>query len=74
MATGLRLATWIAHRVRSVAWMTVECVVAIYSGLATWILALLAFGGDSLVELVSSFAVVRHLKHSLTGSNVYIET
>jgi divalent metal cation (Fe/Co/Zn/Cd) transporter len=52
--------------------MTVECVAAIYSGIAAWSLALLAFGGDSLVELLSSFAVVRHLKHSLTGSNVGI--
>jgi len=58
----------------SVAWMMVECVVAIYSGIAAWSLALLAFGGDSLVELLSSFAVVRHLKHSLTSSNVYLES
>jgi divalent metal cation (Fe/Co/Zn/Cd) transporter len=58
----------------SVAWMTVECVVAIYSGIVAWSLALLAFGGDSLVELLSSFTVVRHLKHSLTSSNVYIES
>jgi divalent metal cation (Fe/Co/Zn/Cd) transporter len=58
----------------SVAWMMVECVVAIYSGIAAWSLALLAFGGDSLVELLSSFTVVRHLKHSLTSSNVYLES
>jgi len=51
----------------SLAWMTAECVVAIYSGMAAWSLALLAFGGDSLVELLSSFAVVQHLKTSLTG-------
>lgn len=47
--------------------MTVECVVAIYSGIAAWSLALLAFGGDSLVELLSSFAVAQHLKNNLTG-------
>lgn len=38
-----------------------------YSGLVAWSLALLAFGGDSFVELLSSFAVVQHLKTSLTG-------
>lgn len=61
----------------SLAWMAVECAVAIYSGLAAWSLALLAFGGDSLVELVSSFAVVQHLRNTLTspaGSSGHIET
>jgi divalent metal cation (Fe/Co/Zn/Cd) transporter len=47
--------------------MIVECVVAIYSGLAAWSLALLAFGGDSLVELLSSFVVVKHLTNILQG-------
>lgn len=61
----------------SLAWMTVECVVAIYSGMAAWSLALLAFGGDSLVELLSSFVVVQHLRSSLTGrlsSTAHVET
>ena len=61
----------------SLAWMTVECAVAIYSGIATWSLALLAFGGDSLVELLSSFAVVQHLRSNLTGkssSTAHVET
>jgi divalent metal cation (Fe/Co/Zn/Cd) transporter len=61
----------------SLAWMTVECVVAIYSGIAAWSLALLAFGGDSLVELLSSFAVIQHLRISLTGrpsSTAHVET
>jgi len=61
----------------SLAWMTVECVVAIYSGMAVWSLALLAFGGDSLVELLSSFVVVQHLRNSLTGrlsSTAHVET
>jgi divalent metal cation (Fe/Co/Zn/Cd) transporter len=47
--------------------MIVECVVAIYSGLAAWSLALLAFGGDSLVELLSSFVVVKHIKNISDG-------
>jgi divalent metal cation (Fe/Co/Zn/Cd) transporter len=49
----------------SLAWMTVECVVAVYSGIAAWSLALLAFGGDSVIELLSSFAVVQHLRTSV---------
>ena len=61
----LRLGLFVEYA--SLAWMTVECVVAIYSGMAAWSLALLAFGGDSLVELLSSFAVVQHLKTSLAG-------
>lgn len=54
--TGL----WVEYA--SLAWMTVECVVSIYSGLVVWSLALLAFGGDSVIELLSSFAVVQHLR------------
>ncbi len=34
----------------SLTWMTVECIVAIYSGIAALSLALLAFGGDSLLN------------------------
>jgi divalent metal cation (Fe/Co/Zn/Cd) transporter len=52
----------------SLAWMTVECAVAIYSGLLAWSLALLAFGGDSLVELLSSLVVVQHLKTDCNGA------
>lgn len=52
----------------SLVWMMVECVVAIYSGLAAWSFALLAFGGDSFVELLSSFAVVQHLRNILKGT------
>lgn len=61
----------------SLTWMTVECIAAIYSGIAAWSLALLAFGGDSLVELLSSFAVVQHLRTSVTGkgsSTDHVET
>jgi divalent metal cation (Fe/Co/Zn/Cd) transporter len=46
----------------SLVWMTIEGVVAIYSGLAAWSLALLAFGGDSIIELLSSVAVVSYLR------------
>lgn len=49
----------------SLAWMTVECAAAIYAGVAAWSLALLAFGGDSFVELLSSFTVVQHLNSTM---------
>lgn len=63
---------WVEYA--SVAWMSVECVVAIYSGIAAWSLALLAFGGDSLVELLSSFAVVQHLRSKLLNSGAHRES
>ena len=56
----LRSGLWVEYV--SLGWMTVECVVSIYSGLVVSSLALLAFGGDSVVELLSSFAVVQHLR------------
>ena len=52
----------------SSAWMVVEVVGSIGVGLAAGSLALLAFGSDSLVELVSSSAVIRHLRHDASGS------
>lgn len=56
----LKAGLWVEYA--SLAWMTVECVASIYSGLIVWSLALLAFGGDSVIELLSSFAVVQHLR------------
>ena len=49
-------------------WMVVEVVGAIGAGLASGSLALLAFGGDSVVELLSSFVVFAHLRGDVTGS------
>ncbi|MDV3293593.1 MAG: cation transporter [Nitrososphaerales archaeon] len=46
----------------SAGWMGVEAVGAIAAGLVAGSLALLAFGGDSLVELLSGFAVLAHLR------------
>ena len=53
----------------SLAWMTVEALVSIYSGLLAWSFALLAFGGDSLVELLSSFVVIVHMRAILRGDS-----
>lgn len=68
----MRRGLWVEYA--SIAWMAVECLVAIYSGLGTWSLALLAFGGDSLVELLSSVAVAQHLRNALRGSEDERET
>jgi divalent metal cation (Fe/Co/Zn/Cd) transporter len=47
--------------------MTVESLVAVSSGLASGSFALLAFGGDSFVELLSSLAVLQYLRLLLKG-------
>ena len=57
----LRSGLWVEYA--SLAWMAIEGFVSIYSGLMVLSLALLAFGGDSVVELLSSVAVVRHLRN-----------
>ena len=49
--------------------MTVEALASIYSGLLAWSFALLAFGGDSFVELLSSFVVVVHMRAILRGNS-----
>lgn len=46
----------------SLAWMTVEAIGAIGAGIFSGSLALLAFGGDSIIELLSSIAVLGHLR------------
>lgn len=48
--------------------MVAEVVGAIALGLVSGSLALLAFGGDSVVELLSAFVVFRHLREDMTGS------
>ena len=51
----------------SLAWMIVESVVAIGTGLLSGSLALIAFGGDSFIELISSYTVVGHIKRNGKG-------
>lgn len=51
----------------SLAWMTVEAVGAIAAGVFSGSLALLAFGGDSIIELASSVAVLDHLRTESSG-------
>jgi len=56
----LKSGLWIEYI--SLMWMAIEGFVSIYSGIMVSSLALLAFGGDSVIELLSSAAVVRHLR------------
>lgn len=51
----------------SAGWMGIEVVGSVAAGLAAGSLALLAFGGDSLVELISGFAVLTHLRGNEAG-------
>jgi len=51
----------------SVGWMSVEVVVALFVGLISLSFALVAFGADSLVELISASVVVSHLRKDSAG-------
>ncbi len=53
----------------TLAWMTVEVIGSIGVGLLSSSFALIAFGSDSIVELISGFAVLIHLKGDFTGSS-----
>jgi divalent metal cation (Fe/Co/Zn/Cd) transporter len=66
----MRIATGIKVEYFSSAWMMVEAVGAIGFGLLAGSFALLAFGGDSLVELISGFAVLSHLRKEAAGSEI----
>ena len=51
----------------SSAWMTIEVIGSVWSGLVAGSFALLAFGGDSLVDLLSGFTVLTFLRKSPSG-------
>jgi hypothetical protein len=53
--------------------MGVEVLGSIGVGLLVGSLALIAFGGDSLVELLSAFVVARHLKEDEGGNTCFRE-
>ena len=46
----------------SIGWMTVEALFSVGAGLLAGSLALVAFGGDSLIELLSAYAVAAYLR------------
>ena len=51
----------------SLVWMIVECLIAISAGFMASSLALLAFGGDSMIELISSWTVLSYLQRMKTS-------
>ena len=54
----------------SLGWMTVEVIGSIGIGLLSGSLALIAFGSDSLVEMISGLMVLFHLKSCKSSSNL----
>jgi divalent metal cation (Fe/Co/Zn/Cd) transporter len=46
----------------SIGWMAIECTVSVWAGIAARSLALIAFGGDSFVELISAYTVAHYLR------------
>ena len=58
----MRIGTGIRVEYFSSAWMVLEVIGSIGVGLAAGSFALLAFGGDSLVELLSGLIVLSHLR------------
>ena len=61
--TLLHRGLWVEYA--SLAWMLVESLVAISGGLIAGSLALLAFGGDSFIELISSYVVAVYIRNLL---------
>jgi divalent metal cation (Fe/Co/Zn/Cd) transporter len=56
------------------AWMVIEAVVAIRSGIAASSLSLIAFGADSLIELASAGVLLWRLKVELRDGAEFSET
>ncbi len=52
----------------SLVWMLVECLVALSAGFMASSLALVAFGGDSVIELISSLTVLSYLRRMRTST------
>jgi divalent metal cation (Fe/Co/Zn/Cd) transporter len=65
-----RIETGIRVEYFSSAWMVVEALGSIGFGLIAGSFALLAFGGDSLIELISGFLVLSQLRREVVGSKV----
>lgn len=57
----------------TLAWMTIEGVVALASGIASHSLTLSAFGMDSVIELVSACVLLWRLRHELRQGQAFSE-
>jgi len=64
----VRIGNGIRIEYLSSAWMTIEVLGSIGVGLIAGSFALLAFGGDSLIELISGLAVLRGLRGDASSS------
>src|ERR1700722_9145058 len=67
----MRIGTGITVEYLSSAWMSVEALASIGFGLIAGSLALLAFGGDSLIELISGIVVLKHLRKDVSGAETH---
>ncbi|MDA4124561.1 MAG: cation transporter [Thaumarchaeota archaeon] len=67
----MRIGTGIRVEYLSTAWMTVEAAGSIAFGLMAGSLALLAFGGDSVIELISGLAVLAYLRKDSSGTEMH---
>lgn len=57
----------------TICWMSVEAAVAIFSGLRAHSITLLAFGVDSVIELISAFLLIWRLGLELRGAQHFSE-
>jgi len=67
----MRIGTGIRIEYLSSVWMTVEALGSIGFGIIAGSFALMAFGADSLIELVSGFAVLMHLQKDASGNDTH---
>ena len=67
----MRIQTGIRVEYLSSAWMAIEFSASIALGVLAGSFALLAFGGDSLIELISGFAVLNHLRNDVGSSEIH---
>ncbi len=61
----VRRGLWLAAL--TIAWNVIEAVVAISAGIAAGSLALVAFGFDSIIEVLSAWVVVWQFRSELRG-------
>jgi divalent metal cation (Fe/Co/Zn/Cd) transporter len=69
-----RMRAGVSTEYLSTAWMGIEVIGSILGGLAAGSLALLAFGGDSVIELISGIAVLRFLRGAVNHGGIASES
>jgi divalent metal cation (Fe/Co/Zn/Cd) transporter len=57
----------------TIAWMTIEAVVALVAGIGAWSLVLVAFGLDSVIELISAGVLMWRLSTELRHGQAFSE-